>query len=405
MTEINYSHLFSVELLHKFTTDNKCNDFTIVPSAATARLLNDYRIIVKQNENVLHTLIQLDPAGLASTPPVQKPFIVPAEGLQLTFYMTLNNPLFFNYTSLAAANNNGNIYYFTNRNANSSNNKNFLSASLGFTAGVYSLEDLVISGSSVYESLINSNSDNPAVITSWRQVMYPNPANSAQNIPDPNRFMSQRDLIQWMPAISTQSLLSAIPVINVQITDHTGSTITLPPVFNTENLMSFTLNLSSLQKGKYKLQINDGSEPRFIYLDDELSNAQIFGVIDIFVESTLAAHYLILNQDPAHKDELLSPTYSIYFLNRATIWKYILLRSDGTINITDSSNIYKFSQPLPHTSPTTILSDFSIPLNEAPVGSLILDGKSPPSATPYRLSYNTADSNDTHYFSEIYLNY
>lgn len=396
MIDISYDTLFSVELLHKYSADGICNDFTIVPSAATKQLLSNYRIIVKQYGNILNAWIQLDPDGLALVPSIKKPFIIPQEGLQLTFFLLLNNPLFFNYTGIQAANSNGNIYYFSNRNGNSSNNKNFLTSSLNHLAPTYSVEDLIVKGGSVYQSLKDKNSDALNNMNSWRQVMYPDPNNPGSNIPDPNRFMSAGDSLTWMPSVSQFAPDTAT---NIEIKDYKGNSLytkTIKP--------SYPLDLSDLKAGKYLLII--GANPQTsIYLNDELNNAQVFGVIDIFIESTLDINYLILNQDTAHKNELISPPYSIYFINKATIWKYILTSTNNSAEITDSSHIYQFSQPATPTSPTTILSQFSIPLSETPLTTLTLDGKSPPCATADRLSKNTEDVTDTHYYSEIFLNY
>lgn len=395
MIDISFDKLFSVELLHKYSADGTCNDFTIVPSAATKQLLDNNQIIVKQNDNVLNAWIQLDPTALELNPQVKKPFIIPNEGLQLTFFMISTNYLFFNYTGIQRANNNGNIYCFSNRNINNTNNKNFLTGSLNDYHGgtFYSTEDIVINGGSVYQSLKNNNADALNNLNSWRQVMYPDPNNPGLNIPDPNRFMSSADLLKWMPSFTQ---LASTTATQVAVNDYAGNLIytkTIQP--------SYPLDLSDLNDGKYLLTI--GTDPQIpIYINNELSKTQVFGVIDIFIDSTLPGTYKILD---SVNSTLLQPTYSIYFLNRATIWKYVLRSTNANATVTDSSNIFQFAQPIPKTSPTTILSQFSIPLSEAPITTLSLDGKSPPSATADRLNKNIQDLNDTHYYSEIFLNY
>ncbi|MEO8960774.1 MAG: hypothetical protein ABI325_02770 [Ginsengibacter sp.] len=399
MIDISYDKLFSVELLHKYSADDVCNDFTIIPSTATKQLLSNYRIKVRQNGNILNAWINLDPTALRSTPFVKKPFIIPQEGLRLTFFMVLNNPLFFNYTNLPAANNNGNMYYFTNRNINNSNSKNFLTNNLkGFATGTYSFEDLIVNGGSVYQSLKNNNITTlPADlsdISSWRQVLYPDPNHPDSNIPDPNFFMSSEDLLRWMPSVS--QLVSATPT--TILVEDDNSNLVLTKTINP----SFPLDISGLIPGKYFLTI--GANPQIsIYLNDELSNTQVFGVIDILVESTLTTGYKILNSADS---SLLSPAYSIYFLNRATIWKYKFISTNNSVTITDSTDFYQFAQPSTPTSPTTILSQFAIPLSETPLTTLTLNGKSPPSPTADRFSKDPDDTNTKPVlFSEIFLNY
>lgn len=388
MINISYDTFFTVELLHKFYASRLCNDFLIVPTASTQKLLNRYNIITKQFSNTLVAYIQIDDTG--------KPFAIPDNGMQLSFLLQLKNSLFYNYTSLPAANNNDAIYYFTNRNNNISATGNFLTAALPAynAAHSYSYEDLVVDAAGITFQSVN-NSNNSALTTiDWRQL-------------GTDRFLSLADLITWKPSLSQAVVNSAINPITVQVTGYNGSgnysqNVLTETINNPANLSSFQLDLLSLQNGKYFLSIN-GASALPVYLNNELNNIQFFGLIDIFVENTLNANYKILAND----NSLLKPVYSIYFLNRATIWEYILKRTDNTINITDTSGMYQFAQPGIPTSPTTILSQFPIPLNDLPVTTLKLDGQNliPPSADVSRLSKNANDTNvKPVYYSEIFLN-
>ena len=117
MTSINYNLLFSIELLHNYFANGRCNDFTITPSAQTSALLQGYKIVAKQNGNQLYAGIATDGSGNVS--------IVPADGTRFTFYLQLNNPLFWNYTNLRSLFPQNSVYYFTNRIDNKSNGKSF----------------------------------------------------------------------------------------------------------------------------------------------------------------------------------------------------------------------------------------------------------------------------------------
>src|SRR6478736_7743256 len=119
MTSINYSYFFRVELLHKYFAKGVFNDFTITPSRQTQAALRGNKMITKQYGNRLYAGMEVDDAG--------KAIMVPSNNLQLTFFLTLNNPLFFNYTNLPFTVQSGKVYYFTNRNDNINNSKNFLS--------------------------------------------------------------------------------------------------------------------------------------------------------------------------------------------------------------------------------------------------------------------------------------
>jgi hypothetical protein len=404
MIDLKYGPLFSVELLHKYAGNQSCNDFTVVPSLLTQQILNNYRIVVKQYDNVLYGYMDLDPAALALHTPLQKPLIVPGEGPQLTFFLLLNNPLFFNYTSIRTANNNGNVYYFSNRNNNISSNKKFLTRGdfPGYDLGAtYSYEELVVDGGICYQSVRGNNSGNLLTDNnSWRKTDL-----------DPhqlNRFVSSEDLLSWLPSISQFPYSASAATFDVTITglDVNGNGIAITKTINNpDKLPSFPLDLSGIGAGKYLLSINDTTPPPPIpiYLNDELSNKGVFGIIDIFFQGT-SDDYRILDTD----NILQSPVYSLYFLNRATIWKYILTSTKNDAVITDSNNNYFFTtiqQPLPPPpqTPTTILSQFPIPLTETPL-TLKLDNQitSPPCASPNRLAIGGSDQA---YYSEIFLNY
>jgi hypothetical protein len=303
--------------------------------------------------------------------------------LQLTFFMVLKNPLFFNYTSLPAANNNGNIYYFSNRNNNPGGTYRFLTGSLlpYNSANTYSYEDLIVDAGTTYQSVSN-NSTSGLGTNNWRNL-------------GADRFMSAADQLRWMPPIS--SLASATPT-NIEVKDEKGN-IVLAQIIQP----SFPLDISGLIPGKYFLTI--GVNPEIsIYVNQELANTQVFGVIDILIENTLPAGYEILK---TADNSLLSPAYSVYFLNRATIWKYTLMRQTNA-TITDTG-IYVFTTTLPPATPTTVIqSQFPIPLSEIPITTLKLDTQSvgPPCATANRLSKDPNDTSATPVcFSDIFLNY
>ena len=44
MIDINFDGLFSIELLHKYFTDQLCPDFSITPSTKTQSLISGYRM-------------------------------------------------------------------------------------------------------------------------------------------------------------------------------------------------------------------------------------------------------------------------------------------------------------------------------------------------------------------------
>lgn len=387
MIDTKYGILFTLELLHRFFTDQSCNDFIIKPSAQTVQVLNGHKIIAKQYEHQLYAGLQIDSTG--------KPLSVIENGMQLTFFLQLNNPLFFNYTNLPFTFPSGKIYYFTNRNNNAANGKNFLSNKIAqYSSGTtYLPGDLAANGAgTVFQAIRSSNPGSPFDLSHtdhWMQL-------------DANMYMSESDALQWLPAISIFNFSSPQTSANIQVSGFNTATgdytnVVLNKTIPFANLsFSFQLDLSSLNAGKYKLTVNGAD--KFIYLNDELNATSAFAVIDIFNEPTLPSSNKLLD----NSNNLLSPLYTVYFLNRATIWKYVLASgASGSVN--DNANIFHFANPA-----STIFSTSPIPLNEkAKNFKLTINAQdfSPIAcASPERL-VNHVQSGDTYYCSEIFLNF
>jgi hypothetical protein len=387
MIDTKYGILFTLELLHKFYTDQSCNDFVIKPSTQTAQILNGHKIVVKQYENQLYAGLQIDSTG--------KPFSVIENGMQLTFFLQLNNPLFFNYTNLPFSFPSGKIYYFTNRNDNAANGKNFLSNKIAqySSAATYLPGFLAVNGAgTVFEAIRSSNAGSPFDLSHadhWMPL-------------DKNMYMSESDALQWLPAVSIYNFSAPQSAANITVSgfnpatnDYTNIVLNKTIPFANPS-SSFQLDLSALNAGKYKLTINGADT--FIYLNDELNATSTFAVIDIFNETTLPASNKMLD----NSNNLLSPLYTVYFLNRATIWKYVLASgTNGSVN--DNANVFHFAN-----NASTIFSVAPIPLNEkAKNFKLTVNAQdfSPiASATPERL-VNHVQSGDTYYCSEIFLNF
>ncbi|WP_419698346.1 hypothetical protein [Mucilaginibacter sp. NFX135] len=390
MIDINFGSLFTIELLHSYYKDQLCPDFSISPSNQTARTLGGHQIIARQYFNQLIT--EVNSTGKVSPP---KPFTAIETGAQFTFFMQLNNPVFFNYTNLSSAAPNK-IYYFTNRNNNISNGKTFLSGKIAAysAANTYAPGDLASNDTgTIYRAIGSSKPGNIFNLTNanhWVAV-------------DKNQYLSETDALQWMPSISVYQLGSPQPSVNISVLGYNSITTTYTQsVFSKTIAFAnpaslFTLDLSFLQPGKYSLTVNGTQQ--WIYINDELNDSKTFAVIDIF-HDTAPVSCSLLDGSGA----LLSPAphYCIYFLNRATIWKYILA-SKQSGNINDTANLYHFANPA-----SIITSLTPIPLsNKALNLKLTLNNHdySPIAcADPQRLVTITKGT-DTYPCSEIFLNF
>lgn len=392
MTSINYDYFFQVEILHKYFADTFCDDFNITLSAQTQSVLQGNKMLVKQYGNKLFVGLQVDDSGNAINPP--------SGDVQLVFFLRLNNPLFFNYTNLPFSYPAGKVYYFTNRNNNTANNKNFISLPASYNNSTnYHPGDIVADNTGIVYQCIQSCkgvTPTPGHKANWMAI-------------DKNQYVSEADALQWMPAVSTYTLASpqSSAVISVNAYDITNKKFTKNVLSKTipfaQSTKSFTLDLSSLSTGKYQLTVNGLSQ--FIYINDELTLQPAFAIIEIYNDSNLATAYKLLDGTT-----LKLPVYSIEFLNRATIWKYILNSTSKGI-ITNASG---FGFPTTHAS--TIVSQTPIPLSEAPLDvSLKVNVVNNHSVTPFTVSdvacpspqrlTNFINGADKYACSEIFLNY
>ncbi len=423
MSSINYSYFFQVELLHKYFANGFCNDFTIIPSAKTQVVLRGNKMIAKQYGNKLYTGIQVEDADDANN--ADKPFITPSADLQLTFFLQLNNPLFFNYTNLPFTYQTRKVYYFTNRNNNVSNGKNFLSQFVPYDNNkAYLPGDLAPNGAGLMFQCISSCTGiapSAANSINWMRI-------------DINRYMSESDALHWIPSVSTYSFdtpqeNAVINVLGFNTTagDYSTNVFSQTVSFDPDaNVSSFTLKLSLLPPGKYQLTIN-GVE-QWIYINDELRSKPVYAVIDIFNDISLAANYALLDSStlnsPLDGSILKSPLYSINFLNRATIWKYILKNgSEGVITAVTPESTPNSppdespDQRFPSVPANIIISKSPIPLSEKPLDLGLalskintepqdpkLDITGITSASPQRLTTFLIEP-DTFACSEIFLNY
>ncbi|WP_183576352.1 hypothetical protein HDF18_21065 [Mucilaginibacter sp. X5P1] len=394
MIDVNFKLLFTLQILHKYYfADQVCNDFSITSSSPTNTVASGHRLVIRQYNNQLYVgtqFINIQPPP----PPNQDAPLVPIEqGMQMTFYMWLNNPLFFNYTNLPSSYDTSKIYYFTNRNNNNIPGMNFLSAPKGSllynSANTYLPGDIAAnSAGMVFSAIAPSDQANQHGLSDtafWVQV-------------DNNSYASAADVLQWRFSVSTYSFQAAQPGAAIAVSgynaatnDYTLSVLASTITFSSPAL-SFPLDLTSLKPGKYLLTVN-ADPPQWIYINDELNTSRPFAVIDIFNEASPASCNLVDTNG-----YILSPAYAIYFMNRATKWKYII-NSGNSYSITDGANVYQFTA-----AASTVTSLTPIPLSDQPLDMKVNINSHAicvASADPQRL----ASAGDSYLYSEIYLNY
>ena len=87
----NYKKILTVEIMHDYFENGLCSSFEINPSSNTRNILKDYGIIFRKTINGFVLISNRDErfTGISFNGPIQ-----------LTFKLTNNDPLFFNYTDL-----------------------------------------------------------------------------------------------------------------------------------------------------------------------------------------------------------------------------------------------------------------------------------------------------------------
>ncbi len=384
MTSVNYNLLFTIELLHKFFASGQCSDFIIQPSPQTASIFAGNKIIAKQYDNALYAAIESDAGGNLST--------LPAEGTAFTFFLQLVNPTFLNYTHLPSSSLPNSIYYLTNRNNNQSNGKSFLSQPIPYSNTItYKPGDVAVSAAGIaFRALRTTTNVTPANGSDWMEI-------------DTNRYLTEKDKLFVLPSTSIYNFSSPQSSATIEVR---GFNAASPADYNTlvlsktetflNPVSSFNLKLGELPPGKYKVKVNSDAE-QIVYIDDSLNTTQPFAVIELYNDATLPDGYKMLNGS-----SLLSPVYSLSFLNRATIWKYSLMSATSTIS--DNAGIYQFSAPAPH----MVSSLLPIPLSEKTLNLKLnvgaLEYAPIACASPQRLSKHTTPT-DVYDCSEIFLNY
>ena len=397
MIDIKYNLLFSVELLHQYFRNQSCPDFTMIPSGTTCRILAGYKMITKQFGNRFFTGVELDKSG--NLP------VVPEEGLNFTFFLKLKNPRFLNYTNLPVAPANGMLYYYSNRNNNTfggsdlTGNINSYNNTVSYKPGSI----VIASSGEVFQAWRTCNAVDPLVDSYsdyWIKV-------------GSTPFVSENDAVRWLPSIFQYTFPAPQSSVTILVKGYKSDTRMFTKIVLSKTIAfpspvnSFNLDLTALSPGKYMLKIDGGNEVP-VYLNDELSGQNVFGVVDLYCESSLPTEYKMLNLS----NQLLSPVYRILFLNRALVWKYVLQHSSGATML-DDAGVYQFVTN-PAGTVKTIVSETPIPISEAPIKTFRLtvdtsEYTSIPNASADRFSlykfHPGQPDEETLTCSEIKLNY
>jgi hypothetical protein len=351
--QIVYRKLFEVDIRHdyfmlpgvveKFATDHKVSDlFSIQPSPDTVRLMQDCKMIFRSTPSGFVILINAEFINSAAVFVSSIDFL---NELSFTFYWTLKDPYFLNFTNQRVLEDRKKIYYFSNRTGSVEGTVSYLNKAIrafGTTyAGdpLYRLGDMVSEGGATYE-LIEKESqviNFPVNAASWQKIStavvnYVNPDDrislqGARYVHErlnshPGEFITARLL-----DINSQVVpLGFLPGTNQPQSEYRSS-------LNGNDPVNFILDLSRLKPGMYTLEISErsGTTLRSFYLMDPLLKNDLFGVSSFFVSGT-AVPFRFIKEDPVLKRWVLDDPlkkFTIRFRNRLTRWKY--LKQDQTV--------------------------------------------------------------------------
>jgi hypothetical protein len=388
---LNYAILFSVELMHDYYTDQRCPDFTIVPTTETATALKNMGMIYRFTGNLLYVLVRVNDSGL--------PLIPIGPNKNFVFAMVLEHVHFYNFTNLSYAPSAPQRYYFSNTNQNQSGTDVLLQSTIALYNNTtnYNIGDLVATNTAnVYEALKPGAGNALTSADAWLN------RNKVQ-------YVNGGDLINLIPYIASFAVTPANTfTVNFNGLNTAGTAYdqkVLDPISLTYDTPQSTvqLKLDNLTPGKYRIDIN--GQPNLVYIDSNLAASRnVFGIINIVNNYPSPSVFSLF--DGSGKPN--KTRFAIRFASRSIIWRYIARTSDIT-SVNDSrpaADKYTFVAG----DPNEFLSAKPIPFNQQPVTTISVESNSlgniSPVANPTinRLGTVKKDGFD-YYCAELHLNY
>jgi hypothetical protein len=380
-----YKILFMVELLNEFYSSNASNDFIIVPTTETIKIMQGHQMLSKFIGNRLIILIKVDSS--------QKPIIELKPDIKFSFYLLLQNPYFYNVTNVNHSS--SHVYYLSNLNGNEAEGMLYLSLPVAAyeAAKEYKVGDIVNDGSAdVFEAIKPSDNGNQHPTTEsdfWRSK-------------GKKQFVSSQDTreiagsnLRLVLPISTEFLTrifrfnQATGQYDLQVRND-KQTYLVPRT-------NILIDLSGIAPGTYRIEVNN--ESRLVYVDDSALQQRIFGVLEIHNNLIHPDAFSLLNAANIPNGK----TYSIQFASRSVLWKYYARTTDITA-INDT--LFTFSSP----AAKEFVSTTPIPLKEKPAHALTAQsatlGTIKSVAQPGGDMLNRTTVNGVEYFvAEKFLNY
>ncbi|MES2649726.1 MAG: hypothetical protein V4717_22805 [Bacteroidota bacterium] len=391
------------ELLHDFYADEKCPDFSCMPTPATSILLANYKAMFKMVGNKLIVLIKTGSDG--------KPFIIPDPSDRFTFYMALQQPAFITVSNLGFNDLSGKRFYFTNLHQNKVTEAGKVrlyvtKQILPFDATTnYLPGEMVKQSNVIYEALASSTGSTPPNTANW----ITRKKNQYASKEDVISFITKQHVFSLQPAVATASiscfgLNTVTGLFDVKVFDQIQH-------FETP-VDQVAADFSSLPDGKYRVELN-GAE-FFVYLSNEAVYNNVFGVIELYNHLPAGNDFAFVDGTGKVKDQtdILGNTtwlnYTIRFANKVAFWKYIVPKKG--VKEFETHPDYSFAgnaDPLPS---DVFVSNLPIPLYQQPRAFKLtlfnpISSEPPLAANPNINASGMLTKVGADYFCNIYLNY
>jgi len=334
MLKLSYETLFEISIRHhyhlddgtqlfdtlstdaQFALQNKydvSDFFSITPSALTSNIFANYHAVCKTTSTGLIAGMRYTKSDALNLPEIK-----PDDTTTFSFYITVLDGLFANYSTLPLQLPVDMVYYFTNDAAFTKRIFPFITATPAVYAG----------GTDYYpgDMLVNNQATpNQLFIAQKKNNLDPASATAGNWITDPlvNEkpllYAGAPDMVRRMGRIFNYQVTVAGKLPALTLKDRFGNTIDVTTVTETGDLNQLKADLSALPEGLYYAHIataDNSYKDDFAFYYSQNSSAWAF--IDI-VTTTSNTAYNLLNPDGS----LASPVFSLRFKNRATFWRYI----------------------------------------------------------------------------------
>ncbi len=317
MEESFFKKLFEVNVEHNYYTEGKSHDFEISPTEECSRVLKNYGLLFKRTASGFVLFYK----GYKDSASVIQPLKPVNKDCVYTFTVKLNNPFFVNFSELPVINKPEGIYYFDNLTLNK------------------------------------------------------NAANELLLVDDTiKKYAGDKDAIVLKSSIYSYEVTTASPSSDLKILDKAGNILRDVTINNSGGKIKAQFDLTSLPVGVYKTTA-DGILYETFYKDPKLLYENIWGIIEIFKNSSVPADYRFADS----AGNVTSKPYKITFQRRATFWKYIVINKYKLVtpglNVQIGANppISGVAHTLPDGTPATLFqvaaaSDFT----EVPVKNIKL---------------------------------